>query len=137
MSVNEIRSLVQYRLEQAEQAMRVGKMALDDPINRFCYAMFCGVLALLAARKMEMSKHQGAVALFDKEFVRAGIFSKDLSTWLHGAFEQRMELDYKAPVRLTAPEVQTLFYHAEDSMRDVRDHLGRVLDELTAHHESS
>jgi len=141
MSAKAIRVLVQYRLEQADQALRVGRMALDgdylrDAVNRFYYAMFYAVLALLANRRMETSKHQGAIALFDKEFVKAGVFSKDLSAWLHGAFEQRMEVDYKAPAPLTTAEVETLSQRAESFLQSVRSHLASVVTEPTTGDES-
>jgi uncharacterized protein (UPF0332 family) len=142
MSANEVCALVKYRLEQADQAMRVGKMALDsgylrDAVNRFYYAMFYAVLALLATRKLETSKHQGAIALFDKEFVRAGVFSKQLSAWLHSAFEQRMEVDYKAPAPLAAAEVQTLFQQTEDFVQKVKTHLTSIGNGQTATNESN
>jgi uncharacterized protein (UPF0332 family) len=141
MSAKAIRVLVQYRLEQADQALRVGRMALDgdylrDAVNRFYYAMFYAVLALLANRRMETSKHQGAIALFDKEFVKAGVFSKDLSAWLHGAFEQRMEVDYKAPSPLTRAEVETLSKQAESFIQSIRSHLASVVTEPTTGDES-
>jgi hypothetical protein len=45
-------------------------------VNRAYYAMFYAVLALLAQGKQENSKHSGAIALFDKDFVKLGIFKK-------------------------------------------------------------
>jgi uncharacterized protein (UPF0332 family) len=45
--------------------------------------MFYAVLALLALRKQETSKHTGVISLFDRDFVKPGVFSKELSQWLH------------------------------------------------------
>lgn len=137
MSANDTRALVQHRLEQADQAMRVGEMALEagylrDAVNRFYYAMFYAVLALLATRKMETSKHHGAIALFDKEFVKTGVFSKELSAWLHGAFEQRMEVDYKTLTALTTDEVRVLFRQTEDFVRSVKNHVAAIMTDSAA-----
>jgi uncharacterized protein (UPF0332 family) len=38
-------------------------------MNRLYYAMFYAVLALLQEKEMGTSKHSGAIALFDREFV--------------------------------------------------------------------
>jgi uncharacterized protein (UPF0332 family) len=65
--------------------------------------MFYAVLALLALRKQETSKHTGAISLFDREFVKPGVFSRDLSQWLHRAFRQRLAADY-APLRTGSDE---------------------------------
>jgi len=41
--------------------------------------MFYAVLALLANRQMGTSKHTGVLSLFDREFIKTGIFSRELS----------------------------------------------------------
>jgi uncharacterized protein (UPF0332 family) len=52
-------------------------------------------LALLQKISKVPSKHSGVISLFDKEFVKKGIFEKDLSKDLHKAFELRQTIDYK------------------------------------------
>lgn len=79
-----IKALVRYRMQQADEALEAAKILLDksferQTLNRAYYAMFYAVLALLSTRKMETSKHTGAIALFDKEFIRKGIFTSDFS----------------------------------------------------------
>ena len=83
MITENIQALVKYRLEQADEALEAAGVLLEkgldrQAINRAYYAMFYGVLALLATRKLETSKHSGAISLFDKEFIKPGVFSKDL-----------------------------------------------------------
>jgi hypothetical protein len=53
-------------------------------------------MGLLAAEKKETSKHSGVIALFDRDFVKKGLFSKDFSRWLHAAFDMRQRSDYAA-----------------------------------------
>jgi uncharacterized protein (UPF0332 family) len=60
--------LVRYRLGQADEALRAASILLREEslrgsVNRSYYAMFYGVLALLAGRKEETSKHSGVIAL--------------------------------------------------------------------------
>ncbi len=63
-------------------------------VNRSYYAMFYVVLALLASPKKETSMHSVAISLFDKDFVKTGVFPKELSRWLHDAFNMRQRADY-------------------------------------------
>jgi uncharacterized protein (UPF0332 family) len=41
--------------------------------------MFYAVLALLTQGKRETSKHSGAIALFDRDFVKQGIFERNVA----------------------------------------------------------
>lgn len=36
----------------------------------------------------------GAISLFDRDFVKPGVFPKDFSRWLHQAFSDRQAADY-------------------------------------------
>lgn len=86
MSREHTEALVTYRLGQADDALCSAQNLLAsglrrDSVNRSYYAMFYAVLALLVTRQMGTSKHQGVISLFDKEFVKKGVFSKDLSRW--------------------------------------------------------
>ncbi len=56
--------------------------------------MFYALLALLATKQLGTSRHSGAISLFDREFVKAGIFPADLSKALHLAFDRRQIHDY-------------------------------------------
>ena len=103
-----VQILLDARLQQADRAFEAGQILLGqgfyaDCINRFYYSMFYAVLALLITRQLGTSKHKGAISLFDREFVRPGDFSKQMSVWLHSAFEQRLEADY-ADLAEVSPE---------------------------------
>ena len=56
--------------------------------------MFYSVLALLATKKLGTSKHSGVIGLFDREFVKTGLFTRDLSRSLRLAFDRRQTHDY-------------------------------------------
>lgn len=99
MTNEHVDALVAYRLSQAGDALRSAEVLLQamlprDAVNRAYYAMFYATLALLTTRNLGSSKHHGVIALFDREFVKPGLVSQDLSRWLHRAFERRLEADY-------------------------------------------
>lgn len=111
MMTDNIRALVSYRLEQAAECLAAGELLLEQglfrpSINRSYYAMFYSVLALLTTRREETSKHGRAIALFDKEFVKAGVFSKEFSRWLHEAFDLRQRSDYSPQFHPTVEDAR-------------------------------
>jgi uncharacterized protein (UPF0332 family) len=56
--------------------------------------MFYGLLALANLNGFASSKHQGVIGFFDREFVRSGLFPKEMSASLHNVFDLRLEADY-------------------------------------------
>jgi uncharacterized protein (UPF0332 family) len=106
--------LVSSRLKQARECLeeadvlRQSGMSGRSVVNRLYYAMFYAVLALLQHKGLGTSKHSGAIACFDGEFVRAGHFSKELSKALHRAFELRQKADYMEEVEVTVEDITEL-----------------------------
>jgi uncharacterized protein (UPF0332 family) len=118
MMTENIQALVTYRLEQADESLEAArtlfvKKLIRPSINRAYYAMFYSVLALLAQGKKETSKHSGAIALFDRDFVKQGIFKKNYSRWLHDAFDLRQRSDYAAEYHAPAEDAEITLKNAE------------------------
>lgn len=91
--------LVKYRLENAKEKLESAKLLLDaghykDSIGRSYYAIFTAVRAVLAKDKVDFSKHAGAIAYFQKEYVKTGVFDKQYSKYLQSAFQIRNNCDY-------------------------------------------
>ena len=89
--------------------------------------MFYGVLALLATRGLGTSKHSGAIALFDREFVKTGLFPKNLSGWIHDAFEKRLEADYADMAQVNRDDAVSLLQEGTDFVAAVRTYLERAV----------
>jgi len=94
-----IHALVRYRMEQAREALDAARLLLErghypSAVNRAYYAMFYGVLGLLATLNKETTRHSGAIGLFDLHFVKTGTFPKEFSRWRHDAFDLRQRSDY-------------------------------------------
>jgi uncharacterized protein (UPF0332 family) len=121
--------LRRYRLEQAESALSDAHLLLEHHgsnvgiVNRSYYAMFYAVLALLQDRSTVPSKHSSVITLFDVEFVKVGIFSKDRSKSLHTAFDLRQESDDKAVTALDASLANDILAEAETFVREVKQYL--------------
>jgi uncharacterized protein len=115
-----LRDLSDYRLSQARDTLceadvllREG-MSLRSVMNRLYYAMFYTVLALLQTKQLGTSKHSGAISLFDREFVKPGIFPRELSKALHRAFELRQKGDYLEDAEITDSDIEELRPLAEE-----------------------
>lgn len=125
-----IAALIRYRMEQADEALAAAALNLANglersAINRAYYAMFYAVLALLAARTIETSRHSGAVAQFDLLYVKSQVFRSDLSQSLHRAFLHRQAADYGAEPTLTRSEVESLTSEAHTFVAEVRAYFER------------
>lgn len=108
MKSEHLEALVRYRLEQARETLREAKILLDESalrgaINRSYYAMFYALLALLATKQLGTSKHSSALGLFDREFVKTGLFPRELSRSLRLAFNLRQRQDYKEMTDVDEP----------------------------------
>lgn len=114
----EIEDLIRYRLSQAEEALADALALLDRQsfraaINRAYYAMFYAILALLNLTGHGTSKHSGAIALFDREFVNQGLIDKKFSKWLHTIFNLRLKSDYDELIMVSKEQAQETTEHAQ------------------------
>ena len=125
----ELLALICYRLTEAEDSIEEAKVLLKEGmsmravINRLYYAMFYAVLALLQAKQLGTSKHIGAISLFDKEFIKTGIFDKNMSKSLHRAFELRQKGDYMEDAEVTQKDVDDILPQATDFIKKIKDYL--------------
>lgn len=112
MKSDDIKTLIQYRLDQAQTALDdakflfQGKRSSQSIVNRAYYAMFYASLALLQKIGKVPSKHTGVISLFDTEFVKKDIFPKELSKDFHKLFEMRQVSDYKTSDEITAEQAE-------------------------------
>lgn len=72
------KDLARWRMEKAERTFQEGLHLLkanylSGAVNRFYYAAFTGVRALLATKGLDAAKHSGVISLFNKEFVKNGL----------------------------------------------------------------
>ena len=80
----------------------------DTLVNRMYYAAFHAVSALLIHNGLHVHTHRGALNIFNKEFVRAGVFSVEeghLFSKLEGLRERG---DYNCFVDATEDEIVPL-----------------------------
>lgn len=91
--------LSEWRLEKAKTTFQDGEElerlgSYHSAINRYYYAAFYAVRALLATKGLDSSKHAGVIAHFNKEFVKEGLVDKTSSKALSNLFRLRTNADY-------------------------------------------
>lgn len=129
MSSEDIRQLVQARIGQAIETLADAKALLAagrsgrSMINRSYYVMFYSVLALLQTINRVPRKHQGAISLFDREFVHTGLLTRELSADLHRVFDARQQEDYHSLTPVSVNEATETIEKAERFLEAIRGYL--------------
>ena len=119
MNSDQLPALLQYRLAQSRETLHESEILLAEDawrgaVNRAYYAMFYALLALLATRQLGTSKHSSALGLFDREFVKTGLFPKTLSRSLRLAFNLRQTHDYGELVELDRSTAKQTLQNAQE-----------------------
>lgn len=91
--------LANYRIQEAKNTLQVAKNCLKDcfykdAINRSYYAAFYAIQAVLALGTIDFKRHKDVVAYFNKEYVAANKFSKELWHRLATLKQLREKSDY-------------------------------------------
>lgn len=119
-------ALIRYRLEQADESLESARLLLDNgmyrpSVSRSYYAMFYSVLALLVKEGVRISKHTGAISVFNREFVKKGIFDKELSSWLQEAFDLRQRADYRELFTVLPERAEKVLNQARIFVHEVKN----------------
>jgi uncharacterized protein len=108
----ETRTLVQYRLERAPEALAEAVVLLDSGhantgVNRLYYACFYAVSALLLTKGLTATRHSGLRTLFHQHVIRAGLLPLVQGQLYDRLFDQRQQSDYADLVHLEVDEVRS------------------------------
>jgi len=107
------KTIVGLRLEKAKTAYRHAKANLDMGFvevtaNRFYYAAYYAVSALLIAYGHSAQTHSGIIAIFGREFVRTDVVSKGEGKLYSQLFAYRLKGDYDDNYDLDIDEIRPL-----------------------------
>lgn len=92
--------LCKYRLDKARDYIKDADSTLelgmyDTAANRSYYAIFHTVRALLALDGKDFKKHSGVISFFQSDYIKTGVFKKEMSDIIKSAFLLRQESDYE------------------------------------------
>lgn len=124
----ERKALIDYRLEQADESLDSAQILFEHKkyrpsVSRSYYAMFYAVQALLIRKKIITSKHSGAIAVFNREFIKNNIFDKEFSRWLQEAFDLRQRADYRELFTVTNERAKSILNNARSFVKEIKKNL--------------
>lgn len=93
------KELAQYRLNTAKEDLEAAQLNFENrqyraSNNRAYYAIFRAISACLALEFKAYKQHAQVIGSFNKDFVHAGIFPKEISKRISRAQEVRHASDY-------------------------------------------
>ena len=117
-------SLINYRLQQAEETISEIQILLDNKlyrtaVNRIYYGMFYALLALALKYNFQSSKHLQLIGWFNKNFIKTNITPIEYGKILRNAFENRMDGDYAPYMEFTSKDIL-------DMMDDMIDFINQI-----------
>ena len=100
-------TLIRYRLDEAKAALQDAQMLYEQngtprsDVNRAYYAMF------------------------DREFVKKNVFSKEMSTVLYHAFDIRLTGDYRELLEISKEQAAEILHSASKFVRSIEEQLSK------------
>ncbi|MBO6154865.1 MAG: HEPN domain-containing protein [Lachnospiraceae bacterium] len=125
---NSMIELSKYRFESSKEDLFDAKLMYENgryknALNRGYYAIFHAIRAVNALDGFDSSKHSGVIAHFNQEYVKTGIFSKEISKIIKEASENREKADYLDFFVASKEEAQKQLVRAEKAIELVEQYL--------------
>ena len=96
---------------------------LSSAQNRLYYGLFYAVMALAQSREFITSKHSGLQSWFNMEYIKTGIFPKEMGKLYKTAYDNRQKSDYSITFK---PEKSVL----EEALKGSRIFTGKISEEI-------
>ena len=130
MQHNEIgtqKDLVSYRINAAKEDLQSAKILRDAKSfkganNRVYYAVFHAINAIHSLNGAAYKRHKDAIANFNKEYVKTGIFPREIGRKISGVEEIRHASDYDDFYIATKEEADEQIAIAEEFIQMVEDY---------------
>ena len=125
-----VEELSKYRYENSLEALEDAKLMFENgryknALNRAYYSIFYAIKAVNALDRFDSSKHSDVIAHFNQEYVKNGIFPKDLSKIIRLASENREKADYLDFYIASKEEAEKQISRANE----FNDHIRKFLEE--------
>ena len=123
-----VKELSVYRFEKAKEDLITSKILLEQQmfkasINRSYYAIFHAMRAVTVLHGFDSSKHSGIIANFNQKYVKEGIFNKETSKIIKGAYMLREKSDYEDFYIASRQETEEQLEKAEKFIKIIEEYL--------------
>ena len=109
------------KLETAKIVFKNGKY--DDTVSRCYYAVYHALNAALISKGLSFSSHAQTIGVFNREFVKTGVFPKYFTEMIQGLFEDRQSGDYDFDSRIDEQTAQESLENAELIVSGIEQYL--------------
>jgi uncharacterized protein (UPF0332 family) len=111
-------------IAKAQRYLRSAKLLLQDgdyesSVSRTYYAMFYCAQAALLTQGLTFSSHKGVIAGFGEQFVKTGIFPRELGRELNKAFEKRQLGDYESAPAVSDEDAQEILIRGKEFCAEI------------------
>lgn len=106
-----------HRFKRAKEELQTAELLLRNAdfrssINRSYYSIFHAIRAVNALDGFDSSKHSGVISHFNQEYVKTGLFEKEVSKIIRNASELREQADYEDFYEASQEEAVDVFEQA-------------------------
>ena len=110
-------------LEQADEMCK--QKYWDIASNRYYYACYHAVQALLIKNELFAHTHDGLLTLFGLHFVKTGKVSSELGAFLSRMEQLREKGDYNCYYSITEEEIETIIGPTKELIKKVEELVGK------------
>lgn len=97
-----------------------------DSINRSYYCIFHALRSLLVHKGVDFAKHSAVIAYFQREFVKNGVFDKQLSKIVTESFTIRNNVDYADFFICSKDDAEKQLNNAAHFVTVIEDYLNKL-----------
>ena len=120
-------------MEKALKCIEVSKLNLDneflpDSVNRSYYAIFYAARAVMALDGVDRKKHSGVISYFQENYIKTGIFDKELSNIIQDAFNMRQISDYQDFFIIGYDDAVEQLKNAEKFCNEIKKYIGKFAE---------
>jgi len=118
------KDLAAYRLEKADIFLNDAKTLLDasscgSSANRSYCAMLSAARSLLILRGISADTHEGVKTMISREFIKTGLFPKEMGEIFRNLQARRVDSDYGDYVEITGEEARDSLAKAKRFVSEV------------------
>lgn len=107
--MTEIATLIARSRKYLDSATLLSQAAdFESSVSRSYYAMFYVAQAALLSQNLTYSSHKSVISSFGEQFVKTGVFPREMGRQLNLAFQKRQLGDYEAAFVLSREDAESL-----------------------------
>jgi len=116
---------IAYRLAKSDEALEAAKVLIDSgqwnaSMNRFYYASFYAVTALLVHADIDTKSHSGVKTQFFLYYIKTGVLDRDLGKLYSDLFDWRQRGDYGDFFDFEEDLVKPLYPKVKNLLQEVK-----------------